>query len=746
MKKVRLGLMILAAIIVASFCVSAKEVVIVDDDFSMDSLYQYDLKGAWQVSDGMLTLGGGSGSAYIYYDLPSQYEGCNYRVDVDFIGHTSTGGVLIGGKGEKLTANAVDFHGFDCFLGSNGKKAALGCYKEDGSWSGNIVVSDEVVTASDIHLSIVVYDNELVYRVTSLDGKTLYYGVTYTLGTASRDVYDAFDIRTGLRKFYADKGSFDNFKVTVFVDDEMPAMSKKYELGGFAFKGSNGLKQSSGAISGSGAMLSETVMADNFSTEAVIKPEGVSKIFFGMTDVNNGYAFEIDKKNETLALYKITGGDYERLGVKNMPVYDGEHKVCVDVTNGVATVMFDTFFKEDDAFWSFSLKLDGYKTGKFGFWLEGGSVSDLAVTETDSITGETYTNPVNWGADPDVLFYDGTYYLYNRITSGNDIFRVYTSSDMTKWLARNSVFVNDPAIHNVQSYMSPNVFYYEGTFYLFYAAKNAAGSNRIYCATSDSPYGPFTHKHGQTPIHDVAEIGGHPYYDADSGKVYMSYVRFGNGNHIWLEEVVLADDKVTPVPGTLTKVISPNTEYENDGFGHIAEGGVLYKHEGYYYMIYATGHYEGHYGETYAISKNVLGPYVKYEYGDILTWNKQINGTGDGVFVKSPDGTELWMVYHKHYTTDTVSPRYTCIDKVMFVEDPNGGPDILTVQGPSTTPQQKPSNIYRYDIDRNGVEMLFDALTLLNTKYENYSGSYDVDGSNRNDEYDARALINHLVK
>ncbi len=724
----------------------AKEVVIIDDDFSADNLYQYDLQGSWNVANGMLNLGAGSGSAFLYYDFPVQYENCNYKVEVDFIGHTSTGGILIGAEGEKLTANALNFHGFDCFTGGTGTKAALGCYKVDGSWSGNIVVSDELIKVSDIHLSVEVYDDELTYRVTSIDGETLYYAVNYQLGTHSRDVYDAFFGKIGLRKFYADKGSFDNLKVTVYEDDKMPSISKKITLGGFAFKGSNNLKQVNNSISGSGAMLTETAMADNFKAELTLVPSGVSKLFFGMTDANNGYAFEINKNNETLSVYKITNGDYDRLGVKNMPVYDGEHLAYVEVTDGVATVMFDTFFEKEDAYWSFSLKLDGYKTGKFGVWLDGGSVSALTVTETDSITGETYTNPVNWGPDPDVLYYDGTYYLYNRITSGDDIFRVYTSSDMTRWTARNIVFVNDPKVHNVQHYMSPNVLYYDGTFYLFYAAKNAAGSNRLFCATSDSPLGPFTHKHGQTPIHDVAEIGGHPYVDPDTGKVYLSYVRFGNGNHIWLEEVTLADDKATPVPGTLTKLISPTHEYENDGHGHIAEGGVITKHNGYYYMIYATGHYEGHYGEAYAISENILGPYTKYEYNDILTWNKHINGTGDGVFVKSPDGTELWMVYHKHYTTDTVSPRYTCIDRVKFVANPNGGPDILTVQGPSTTPQAKPSNIYRYDIDQNGVEMLLDALKVLCRNSTAYNGRYDVDCSNRIDEYDARALMEHIVK
>ncbi len=671
--------------------VTSKETVILEDDFSKDTLGQYKGKGNWNVSDGKLSLGEGSGDAYLIYEFPEQYKGCNYKVEVDFIGHTSTGGIMVGGSASSLSAVPADFYGFDCFIGNNGKKGALGCYNASGTWGGNIIVGDEIVTASDLHLSVEVYDNELTYRITSLDGKTHYYGVNYALGTSSRDVYSSFDSIIGLRKFYTDKGYFDNLKITVYGDEQLPAMDKKIELGGFAFQSSDGLKQENGTVSGSGAMLTETTMADNFKAELTLTPENNTKLLFGMTDEKNGYAFEIDKNNETLAFYKITDGKYTRLGVKKLPVYDGEHAAYVEVKDGVVTVMFDTFFEKEDAFWSFSFKFGNYKTGKFGVMLDGGSVKALTITEVDSITGKTYTNPVNWGADPDVLFYDGTYYLYNRVHADNGIFRVYTSTDMVNWTAGDIVFTIDPAVHTATGYMSPNVTYYNGTFYLFYAAKNSEAKNRLFCATSDSPVGPFTHKHGQVPLHDVSEIGGHPYID-ESGKVYLTYARFGNGNHIWIEEVILADDKATPVPGTLTKLISPSTEFENDGYGHIAEGGVLYKHNGYYYMIYATGHYQGHYGETYAISKDILGPYTKYEYGDIITWNMHTDGTGDAIFVKSPDGTELWMVYHRHQTPGQHTSRYTCIDKVKFVADPNGGPDILTVQGPSTTPQAVPSN------------------------------------------------------
>ena len=746
MRKVMRFLLTSILFVMLTVTLHAKEVVVYENDFSSDDFSAFTMKGSWQVSDGTLSLGSGSGSAFLTYAIPEEYAGMNFQVDVDFLGHTSTGGILIGGTGDGLAANALEFLGYDCFIGTNGKKAALGCYTAQGVWSGNIVASSDIVTAQDIHLSVRVVDNELTYRVTSLDGKTTYYGVTYEHGTSTRDVYDAFGGTIGLRKFYNDRGTFDNFRLIVFADDVLPAMNETVELDGVSFH-AGGLQKSGSAVSGSGAMLTTASMQENFTAEVMLTPVGVSKLFFGMDDSGNGYAFEIHKKDETVALYQIKDGKYICLGRKNAPIGDGSYLASVSVYENVATAIFDTFSQGEDAFFTFELKLKEYAAGKFGVWLEGGKIETLSIMDSQGKTGDTYTNPVNTGADPDVLFYDGTYYLYHRISNGNNVFRVYTSPDLVHWLPRDIVFTHKPGEYTASSYMSPNVFYYDGLFYLFYAAKNTSGSNRIFCAYSESPYGPFEHKNGQVPLHNVPEIGGHPYLD-ESGKVYMSYVRFDNGNHIYLEEVTLKDGVFSAVPGTLRKVVSPTTEYENDGYGNISEGGVLYKHNGYYYMIYASGHYKGHYGEAYAIAENILGPYTKYEYNEILTYNSAINGVGDGVYVKSPDGTELYMVYHKHVSNSIVEPRQTCIDKVQFVKDPNGGPDILTVNGPSTTSQYLPSNIYRYDVNRDGKINLLDAFYLIKRQATSpeYCGSYDVDANGRENYMDAVAIMKKIAE
>ena len=63
----------------------------------------------------------------------------------------------------------------------------------------------------------------------------------------------------------------------------------------------------------------------------------------------------------------------------------------------------------------------------------------------------------------------------------------------------------------------------------------------MYYATSDSPYGPFTHEGPLVAINpDIREIDGHPFRDED-GKLYMSFSRYDRGGTVWLQEVTMQD-------------------------------------------------------------------------------------------------------------------------------------------------------------------------------------------------------------
>lgn len=732
--------------LVLAFSVSAKETVIYENDFSTDSLSDFTLNGAWIVSDGVLALENGSGSAHIIYDLGSDYLGKHFRVEVDFLNHTSTGGISIGATGENLADTPNYFFGYEGFVGTAGTKGAFGIYNAEGDWGGNAARGQDNIDVSDLHLCAEVYGDTILYTITSLDGATKYFGVEYTIGQSSLDIYNSLSDIVGLRKFYGDKGCFDNFKITLIEDDEFTTTSKILTFGDNTFAATNSMRVVSNILHGSGYVLSYSAFEQNFKADFTLVPVGKTRVFFGMDNAGNGYAFEVDKDAETLSLYSLEKYAYTKLASKKVPLLDdAEYPASIQVCDGIVTVVFDAYFEGDEVFKTFEIALEDTIPGKFGFWLEGGRVKEFSKVDAVAYDGETYTNSLVRGADPDVLFYDGTYYLYNRVNDGDNIFKVYTSADLSQWTDRGIVFTHNPDEYIISSYMSPNVTYYDGVFYLFFAAKNLSNEQRLYYATSDSPYGPFVQENGAIPLHDVAEIGGHPYLD-ESGKVYMTYVRFGFGNHIWIEEVKLDDGVVTPVDGTLTKVISPEFEYELDGYGAVAEGGVIYKHNGYYYMIYASGHYLGDYGESYAVAKNILGPYTKFEYNEILASNAYIRGVGDGVFVPSPDGTELYMVYHKHYSTSKVSERQTCIDKVKFVKDPHGGLDILTVNGPSTTPQPLPSYIGRYDIDRDGEMSMLDVLRLAKHSVSaEYNGRFDVDGNGTENALDILIVVKEVL-
>lgn len=748
MKKQLCGALLAALILLlAPLCASAEEAnVIYQNDFSSaNALADFDTIGNWRVRDGALYADGTGGSVYLTYTLPAAFSGQDFRVEVDFLGHTSTGGILVGGIGDSLGASPANFFGYDCFIGTNGKKGALGCYDKSGAWSGNIHVGADTVTARDLHLSVTVCGNELTYLVTSIDQKTRYYGVTYTIGTSSRDVYTAFGGKVGLRKFCTDNGRFDNFRVTLLAEPTLPQMTKTVTLGSLPFRASDGMSLQSGELTGSGAAMTEAALAADFDLACTLDADGVSRFYFGMREAD-GYLFRIDKPAETVSLWKIENGSFTRLGERSCAVGDGARSVRIRVINGVASLYFEDNRKDTAPYPKLEMLLDGYAAGKLCVMLTDGKLAALTVGAAVPAAGETYTNPVVSGADPDVLYYDGTYYLYNRINAGNAVFSVSTSPDLVHWTARRTVFWHTSDAET-RSYMSPNVFYNDGVFYLFYAALNKNGENRVWYATASSPYGPFMPQSGQKPLHEIAEIGGHPFRD-DDGRLYMSFVRFGGGNHVWLEEVRMQNGTVTPVDGTATLVISPTEAYENDGYGSIAEGGVLYKHGGLYYMIYASGHYKGHYGESYAVAEQILGPYTKYAYNEILTHNSAVDGVGDGIFVPSPDGKELFMVYHSHAEPGKVEPRQTCIDRVQFVPAEDGGPDILTVCGPTTTAQTVPSDTARGDLDGDGKLTLHDVLLVCLSVGggKPYDGKADIDKNGSNNIQDAVALLAEIIK
>jgi beta-galactosidase len=88
-----------------------------------------------------------------------------------------------------------------------------------------------------------------------------------------------------------------------------------------------------------------------------------------------------------------------------------------------------------------------------------------------------------------------------------------------------------------------------------------------------------------------------------------------------------------------------------------------------YYMVYSCNNYANiWYGEGYAVADDPLGPWKKYAGNPIVkmteTEGRSVYSTGHGSFVNSPDGTELYHVYHARPTN--TGGRYLYTDEVVF--------------------------------------------------------------------------------
>lgn len=287
-------------------------------------------------------------------------------------------------------------------------------------------------------------------------------------------------------------------------------------------------------------------------------------------------------------------------------------------------------------------------------------------------------------ADPYVLYHDGLYYLYG--TGGSDGIKVYMSKNLAVWTAArgasNGYALHKDDVFGDKWFWAPEVYYIEerNKFYMFYSA-----NERISVAESDSPLGPFVQSaEQQKPFHNTGEIDTHLFVD-DDGKMYLYYVRFTNGNEIWVAE--FNDDMHSIKEETLTYCFGPSQAWEQVQ-ARVNEGPFVLKHNGIYYLTYSGNHYESpKYAVGYATSNSPIGPWKKYDGNPILIGNDKIQGVGHHSFITKPSGCQ-YIIYHAHNSMQSIHARKMCIDTYEFVPSTDGSPDVLKVNGPTTISQE----------------------------------------------------------
>ncbi|OQC26627.1 MAG: Intracellular endo-alpha-(1-_5)-L-arabinanase [Verrucomicrobia bacterium ADurb.Bin070] len=280
----------------------------------------------------------------------------------------------------------------------------------------------------------------------------------------------------------------------------------------------------------------------------------------------------------------------------------------------------------------------------------------------------TYTNPVINAigpADPDVLFYNGTYYLY--CTGDNISYRVYTSRDLVNWTRKGRVF--KPGEKNVWApdlYADPD----DGLIYLYYTVRE-----RIGVAVAQSPEGPFEER--ARLVEDA--IDAHLFRD-DDGRLYLYYVQFP-GFRITVQRMRTPLEK----EGAPVELLRPTEPWEKTS-GHVTEGPFLLKRQSTYYLIYSgTGADSPDYAVGYATAASPAGPFVKHPGNPVIRRGEGVFGPGHGCVVTDAKGA-LWHVYHQQRDESRGWNRFLCIDPLWF--DERG---VLHGKATRGTPQAAPA-------------------------------------------------------
>ena len=306
--------------------------------------------------------------------------------------------------------------------------------------------------------------------------------------------------------------------------------------------------------------------------------------------------------------------------------------------------------------------------------------------------------------DPFVLYDEasGKYYMY--CTGGK--FRCWSSDTFKSWTEHGDAYTVTEKSFGTQNYWAPEVYKWNGAYYMVYSAarkverslSSTGLRHSIGLAKADNPAGPFTDVYDH-PLFapDYSVIDASLLFD-DDGKIYLYYARDCSENVVDGKKTsqVYGIELASDLSGTVGEPVllaTPTSAWELKSGGTLwNEGPCVFKKNGTYYLLFTANYYaSAAYSVGYATASSPLGTYTKAAENPILIGDgKKTSGTGHCSVTRSPDGSELYLVYHSHadvtQTTNPVANRTPCFDKLVV--RPDGS---LAVSGPSVYMQPIPS-------------------------------------------------------
>ena len=340
-----------------------------------------------------------------------------------------------------------------------------------------------------------------------------------------------------------------------------------------------------------------------------------------------------------------------------------------------------------------------------------------------------YSNPldVSFG-DPYVLFANGLYYMYGTGGGAVDGFSACVSPDLVNWKKLGQVYYgNKDSSWGTGAFWAPEVYAVRNKYYLFFSAQwkqnptKELENFKIGVAVADKPEGPFVEMQHK-PIFDPGYpvIDANVYFDSN-GKTYLYYSRccykhpvqsavatmakqkgwYNEIEESWVYGVEIKPDFSGTIGEPVLLLRPPvsmedkQAEWESRSVTshevnrRWTEGSVTFKKDGIYYIMYSANYFGGqNYAVGYATSASPLGPFKKAANNPVLQKNTaaggNVTGTGHNSIAYSPDGKEMFCVYHARVGKSN--------ERVVFIDRMKVEKGKIEVFGPTTTVQPLPVN------------------------------------------------------
>lgn len=281
--------------------------------------------------------------------------------------------------------------------------------------------------------------------------------------------------------------------------------------------------------------------------------------------------------------------------------------------------------------------------------------ADPRTKEIEPLSDTHFINPIGEGADPWVVRdQENNRYLW-CFSEGNRAIAIHTGENLSDLGTRHIVWQAPESGPCSRQVWAPELHQISGKWYIYFAASDGENKNhRAFVLESESndPLGNYT-LHGPLATADRWAIDMTPFPHA--GKLYAIWSGWDEPESD--QQFLYIAPMKSPVELSGPRVrIASNDDYpweftENAGKGRgLNEGPQILKNKGRIFMTYSCG---ASWLPTYKLGlleltgKDPLNPlsWVKSKR-PVFNSTQETCGVGHSCFVPSPDGSEMWHVYH----------------------------------------------------------------------------------------------------